>query len=44
MHAPSTGRGVAELIVNGRFTSLDLSPLGYKRLGTNQPIREALVY
>ncbi len=44
MHAPATGRGVAELIVNGRYTTLDLSPLGYHRLRANQPIREALVY
>ncbi len=44
MHAPATGRGVAELIVNGRYTTLDLSPLGYGRLRANQPIREALVY
>ncbi len=44
MHAPATGRGVAELIVNGRYTTLDLSPLGYARLRANRPVREALVY
>ena len=44
MHAPATGRGVAELIVHGRYTTLDLSPLGYERLRANQPVREALVY
>ena len=44
MHAPATGRGVAELIMHGRYTTLDLSPLSYDRLRRNQPIREALVY
>ena len=44
MHAPATGRGVAELILHGRYTSLDLAPLGYDRIAANRPIHEALVY
>lgn len=44
MHAPATGRGVAELILHGRYTSLDLRPLAYERIAANQPIHEALVY
>jgi len=44
MHSPATGRGVAELIMHGRYTSLDLSPLRYERILENAPIRETLVY
>ena len=38
--APAIGRGLAELIVNGRYTSLDLSPLGYERVAANRPLVE----
>jgi glycine/D-amino acid oxidase-like deaminating enzyme len=31
-HAPAVGRGIAELIVRGRFVSLDLSVFAYDRL------------
>ncbi len=44
MHAPATGRGVAELIMHDRYVSLDLSPLGYERLVAGTPIVEGLVY
>ena len=44
MHAPATGRGVAELIVKGGFETLDLSPLGYGRIRAGQPLRESVVY
>lgn len=44
MHAPATGRGVAELLTHGRFTTLDLSPLGYHRIRSGQPLTETIVY
>ncbi|MFZ6047363.1 NAD(P)/FAD-dependent oxidoreductase [Pseudomonas sp. CR3202] len=44
MHSPATGRAVAELITQGGFRSLDLSPLGFERILANRPIVEAVVY
>ncbi|MFT4150278.1 MAG: FAD-binding oxidoreductase [Paracoccaceae bacterium] len=44
MHSPAAGRGVAEHILNGRYTSLDLSPLGYGRIRAGQPLHETVVY
>ena len=40
MHAPAAGRAIAELIVNGRFETLDLSRLGYRRIAEHAPYRE----
>lgn len=37
---PATGRGVAELILQGRFVTLDLSPLGFERVLENRPVVE----
>jgi FAD-dependent oxidoreductase domain-containing protein 1 len=37
---PVIGRGVAELIVQGRYSSVDLSALSYERIGLNQPLWE----
>jgi glycine/D-amino acid oxidase-like deaminating enzyme len=37
---PATGRGVSELILHGRYTTLDLSSLGWQRVLDNQPIVE----
>lgn len=34
------GRGVAELLVQGRFSSVDLSALSYERIGVQQPLLE----
>ncbi|MCC6718080.1 MAG: FAD-binding oxidoreductase [Acetobacteraceae bacterium] len=31
-HSPATGRGVAELVMEGGFRTLDLSPLGFERI------------
>ncbi len=39
-HSPATGRGVAELIADGGFTTLDLSPLGWQRLLEGRPMWE----
>ena len=38
--APAAGRAVAELVVLGRFDSLDLSVFGYERIPENRPVRE----
>ncbi|MDE2200618.1 MAG: FAD-binding oxidoreductase [Rhodospirillales bacterium] len=39
-HSPATGRGVAELIAEGGYRSLDLSPLGFARLLEKRPLIE----
>ena len=39
-HAPATGRGVAELILDGNFRTLDLSPLSVDRLARGERIEE----
>jgi len=41
--SPIVGRAVAELILHGRFTSLDLSDLLFRRIEENRPIHEANV-
>ncbi len=38
--APAVGRGLAELIVHGRYISLDLTPLGFARIAAGQPLTE----
>jgi glycine/D-amino acid oxidase-like deaminating enzyme len=38
--SPATGRAVAELIVHGRFVSLDLSVFGYERIMAKRPVKE----
>ena len=44
MHSPATGRGIAELIVHGKFNSLDLSALGFERIRDHKPITESVIY
>ncbi|MCB1498430.1 MAG: FAD-binding oxidoreductase [Bauldia sp.] len=41
--APGVGRGLAELIVHGRYASLDLAPLGFQRVADGRPLTEANV-
>jgi glycine/D-amino acid oxidase-like deaminating enzyme len=40
MHAPAVGRALAELIVRGRFETLDLSRMGYQRVLDRAPYPE----
>jgi glycine/D-amino acid oxidase-like deaminating enzyme len=40
MHAPAVGRALAELIVHGRYQTLDLSRMGYQRVLDNEPYPE----
>jgi len=42
-HSPATGRGVAELIAEGGYTSLDLSPLGCERLVEGRKLTERAI-
>ena len=41
--SPAVGRAIAELIVAGRYQSLDLSRLGYERILRKEPLRETNV-
>jgi len=38
--SPGVGRGLAEIVVHGRYTSLDLTPLGYERIAAGRPLVE----
>lgn len=40
MHAPAVGRALAELVVGGRFETIDLSRMGYQRVIDQAPYRE----
>ncbi|MCC8397469.1 FAD-binding oxidoreductase [Paraburkholderia sp. MMS20-SJTR3] len=37
---PATGRGISELVLHGRYTTLDLSSLSFARVLENRPIVE----
>ena len=41
MHAPAAARGLAELMVRGEFETIDLTRLGYARVVSGTPYREA---
>ena len=38
--SPAVGRGVAELIVDGAYRSIDLAPLAFERIAANRPLLE----
>ena len=40
MHAPAVGRALSELVVHGRFETIDLSRMGYQRVLDRAPYRE----
>jgi FAD-dependent oxidoreductase domain-containing protein 1 len=44
MHAPATGRGVAEQILSGGYETIDLTELGYRRIRAGEPLHETIVY
>lgn len=37
---PAAGRAIAELIGDGRYTSIDLTRLGYARIAARKPLLE----
>ncbi len=41
--APAVGRAIAELIVNGHYTTIDLSVFDYERIAADRPVRELAV-
>eukprot|EP01029_Cantina_marsupialis_P001942 TRINITY_DN11762_c1_g1_i1.p1 TRINITY_DN11762_c1_g1~~TRINITY_DN11762_c1_g1_i1.p1 ORF type:complete len:447 (-),score=142.85 TRINITY_DN11762_c1_g1_i1:659-1999(-) len=43
MQAPAAGRGVAELIVDGGYKTIDMSPFGYERWLNNEPVQEKAI-
>jgi glycine/D-amino acid oxidase-like deaminating enzyme len=40
MHAPAVGAAMSELILNGKYSSIDLTRMSYKRVVENEPYRE----
>jgi glycine/D-amino acid oxidase-like deaminating enzyme len=40
MHAPAAGRGIAELLIEGGYRSIDLTRLGYERVEQGDPYPE----
>jgi FAD-dependent oxidoreductase domain-containing protein 1 len=41
MHAPAVGRAIAELVVHGRYETIDLTRMGYQRVLDNKPYPES---
>ena len=40
MHAPAVGRALSELVMHGRFETIDLARMGYRRVLDGAPYRE----
>ena len=43
-HSPGVGRAISELILHGRYRTIDVTRLGFARVQSNAPLREANVY
>jgi len=43
-HSPGVGRGIAELLMHGRYRTIDLNRFGYERITKGEPIRELNVF
>ena len=43
-HSPGVGRAIAELMIHGRYVSVDVSRFSFQRVIDNAPIRELNVY
>lgn len=41
--SPAAGRAIAELVLTGRYQTLDVSPLGWERLLRNEPLLEKCI-
>ena len=41
--SPAVGRGISEMIIYGRYQSLDLSSFSYQRIVENQPLLETAI-
>jgi FAD-dependent oxidoreductase domain-containing protein 1 len=40
MHAPGCGRSMAELVLKGRYETIDLTRFGWQRVIDNKPLPE----
>jgi hypothetical protein len=40
MHGPAAARGLSELILRGRFTTIDLDRMTYRRVIDDKPLTE----
>jgi len=40
MHAPAVGAALSELILDGKYSSIDLTRMSYKRVVENEPYNE----
>jgi hypothetical protein len=44
MHAPGVGQLIAEHVVDGRATTVDITPLSLDRFATGDLVREAVTF
>ncbi len=43
-HSPGVGRAIAELVIHGRYRTIDVTRLGFERIVAGRPLSEANVY